>query len=166
MTDKVFGELKKVGEECGWKWQGKCTVDFGGRAQEVDLLIQGEEQTRVLKRQRDAFTLFLEKWPDLQEEVICALIKYYNEEERFSYGPQDREESKKWWPEIETKEALLQAVTLESILVPDGYMLEEERRIYLLFSKKWGGEDTDDNGIGVCFTDEEIEEIGYKDMAF
>ena len=37
---------------------------------------------------------------------------------------------------------------------------------YLLFSRKWGGEDLDDNGIGVCYINEEIDEIAYKDIAF
>ena len=38
--------------------------------------------------------------------------------------------------------------------------------IYLLFSRSRGREYLDDNGIGVCFVNEEITEIGYKDIAF
>ena len=40
------------------------------------------------------------------------------------------------------------------------------RYIYLLFSREWGGEDWDDNGIGVGFLNEEIDKIAYKDIAF
>lgn len=41
----------------------------------------------------------MEKWPALQEHLFDSLIEYYNEEERFSYGPEDFEShinSKKW----------------------------------------------------------------------
>lgn len=71
-----------------------------------------------------------------------------------------------WWPKIETKEALLQVVKLETIVVAEDFMMEDGRYIYLLFSRSWGGEDLDDNGIGVCFVNEEIIEIGHKDIAF
>ena len=40
------------------------------------------------------------------------------------------------------------------------------RYIYLLFSKAWGGEDMEDNGIGVGFLNEDIDEIAYKDIAY
>ncbi len=45
-------------------------------------------------------------------------------------------------------------------------VFESERVPHLLFSRSWGGEDLDDNGIDVCFVNEEITEIGYKDIAF
>lgn len=59
-----------------------------------------------------------------------ALIKYYNEEEYYSYGPDDEEEVAEWRPEIKTKEALLQAVTLETIVV-----LWNSDRIFLIIMK-------------------------------
>ena len=49
-----------------------------------------------------------------ERKLIEALIGYYNNEERFSYGPDDEKEMSLWWPEIETKDALLQAVKLEA----------------------------------------------------
>jgi len=163
MTDIVFGEVKK---EDDYGWKGKQTIDFGGNACTIDLLIRGGDESEITKRQKKAFKSFMEKWPKVQTDLIKALIKYYNEEERFSYGPEDEEEAAEWWPEIETKEDLLQAVTLETIVVPKDFMMDEGRCIYLLFSRTWGGEDLDDNGIGVCFINEKIEEIAYKDMAY
>lgn len=160
-----MGELEEADAYC-WKWQAKRTIDFGGKMCEVDLLVQGNEQNEITERQKEAFRRFMEKWPKLQERLFDALIQYYNEEERFSYGPEDEEEAKEWWPEIETKEALLEAVTLESLVVAEDFMMEKGRRIYLLFSRIWGGEDLDDNGIGVCFINESIEEISYKEIAF
>lgn len=165
MTDNVFGELKQV-DEYAWKWQGKLAIDFGGEMRDVDLLVQGMEQSGITEKQKDAFRFFIEKWPELQGRLIDALIQYYNEEERFSYGPEDENEAEEWWPEIETKEALLQAVTLETMVVAEDFMMDDGRRVYLLFSRTWGGRDPDDNGIGVCFVNENIEEISYKEIAF
>ena len=42
------------------------------------------------------------------------------------------------------------------------YDFEDTRCLYLLFFRTWGGEDLDDNGIGVCVQNEEIAEIAYK----
>lgn len=163
MTDIVFGELRKE-EDYGW-W-GKQTLDFGGNTFTVELLIRQGEEDEIAEIQKEAFQCFMEKWPELQTELIEALIKYYNEEEYYSYGPEDAEEAAKWWPEIKTKNALLQAVTLETIVVPEDFIMDRGRRIYLLFSRTWGGEDLDDNGIGVSYRNEELDEIAYKDMAF
>lgn len=165
MTDKVLDELREA-DAYSWKWQGKQMIDFGGKMCDVDLLVQGNGQNEITERQKEAFRCFMEKWPQLQEHLFNALIKYYNKEERFSYGPEDEKEAEEWWPEIETKDALLKAVTLEAVVVADDFMMDEGRRIYLLFSRIWGGEDLDDNGIGVCYINEMIGEISYKDIAF
>ncbi len=145
---------------------GRQSLYFGGNARVVEILIRGDEENQITQRQRKALQSFMKKWPSLQKKLIEALIKYYNEEERFGYGPEDEEEAAKWWPDIETEDALLQAVALETIVVAEDFAQEDGRRIYLLFSRSWGGEDLDDNGIGVCYIDEEIDAIGYKDIAF
>lgn len=55
---------------------------------------------------------------------------------------------------------------LETIVVAWDFMLEDNRCLYLLFSRSWGGEDLDDNGIGICIQNEKIVEIANKDIAF
>ncbi len=163
MTNAVFGELRK---EDDYGWWGKQTLAFSGNTYTVDLLIHKGKEDEITKRQEEAFTCFMKEWPKLQEHLIEELIKYYNEYEYYSYGPEDEKELAEWWPEIKTKEALLQAVTLETIVVSQDYMMNKGRYIYLLFSRTWGGEDLDDNGIGVRYINEQIDEIAYKDMAF
>ncbi|MDE6875379.1 MAG: hypothetical protein K2P87_13075 [Lachnospiraceae bacterium] len=163
MTDQTFGELKY---EEGYGWLGKLELEFGGASYPVELLIHEGREKTITNRQREAYERFMEKWPALQPNLIEALIRYYNEEEYYSYGPEDEEEAAEWWPEIKTGEALLAAVTPETIVVTWDFAMDDKRCIYLLFSRIWGGEDLDDNGIGVRFTNEEIDKIAYKDMAF
>ena len=43
-----------------------------------------------------------------------------------------------WWPEIETKEALLQTVTLETIVVAADFLMEDA---FTCFAYGHGGED-------------------------
>lgn len=163
MTDQVFGELRYEGD---YGWWGKQTLEFGGNLHTVDILIHDDGEKVVSPKQKRTYECFLKKWPVLQDDLIEALIRYYNEKERFSYGSDDEMEAAEWWPEIKTKEALLQAVALETIVIAWDFMLEDNRCLYLLFSRTWGGEDLDDNGIGVCVQNEEIVEIAYKDIAF
>ncbi len=166
MKDAVFGELV-LDEEYDW-WSKNETINFGGTPTTVELLVKkDDDQTEVSEKQHKTYQCFMEKWPELQVKLIDDLIEYYNEDQRFAWGPDDEEEFEEWWPEIETREALLQAVTLESILIEEDFLTEDDERcIYLLFSRTWGGEDDDDNGIGVCILNEEIDEIAYKDIAF
>lgn len=163
MTDQVFGELRYEGD---YGWWGKQTLEFGGNLHTVDILIHDDGEKVISPKQKKTYECFLKKWSVLQEDLIEALIRYYNEKERFSYGSDDEMEAAEWWPEIKTKEALLQAVALETIVIAWDFMLEDNRCLYLLFSRTWGGEDLDDNGIGVCVQNEEIVEIAYKDIAF
>lgn len=170
MTDPVFGSLEETELlGCYGGWQGICRADFGGRPCEVEVRIQrSEEDGGITERQREAWQRFLEAWPEIQPKLIQALIRYYNETERFAWGPEDPEEFAKWWPEIETAGALLQAVTWEAAVIPWDYVMTDVKKgrcVYLLFSRAWGGEDWDDNGIGVCLCNEEVDEIGYKDIA-
>ena len=163
MIDSIFGQIEK--DE--FYFNGDFILEFAGTVYPVKLLIEFDDE-RITQKQYEAFQCFMKEWPVLQPKLIKALIDYYNQEERFSWGPDDEEELAIWWPEIETKEALLRAVTVESIVIPSEYLMEAKggHTIYLLFSKAWGGEDLDDNGIGVAFLNEEIDEIAYKDIAF
>ena len=158
----IWDEL--IYDEFGW--QASTTLTFGGKSCEVALVIQCEEDEPIVSVQKQAYTQFMNTWQSLERPVLEALLRYYNEEERFSYGPDDEEENAAWWPEIDTPEAMARAVTPEMIVVPEGFVHDEGRRIALLFGRSWGGEDLDDNGVAVTFLDEQIDQIGYKDIAF
>ena len=168
ITDQVFGALDFDG--CGY-WNGRLKLDFFGEEQELTLKIDScyESQTEISDRQRETLWVFLEKWPDLQKAVVNEIIRYYNEEERFAYGPDDPEEFAAWWPEIETVEEMLKWIELESVVVASDSMMQRvcagKRCLHLLFNYKWA-EDLNDNGIGIRLLNEELSETRYKDIAF
>ena len=163
MTDGVFGQFEE-----GIGWNGIVTILFGGRQYGTPLLIQVDEDegTDVTDAQRKALACFMEKWDTIEPLLLDALIQYYNNEEKYSYGPEDEEEASLWWPDISTYEELVNAVTPETVVIPPETLMDGDRKVYLLFDRTWGGEDLDDNGIGVCLINERISEIGYKDIAF
>ena len=168
MTDQIFGELDF--DDCGY-WNGRVKLDWFGEEREVGLMVDScyESQTEISHHQREAYLAFLEKWPELQEAVVQEIIRYYNEEERFAYGPDDPEEFAAWWPEIETVEEMRKWVTLEMVVLPsDGIMrnvYDGKRCLYLLFSRDWA-EDPNNNGVGIQLLDEEITGSGYQSIAF
>lgn len=167
MRDPVFGLLK---EEEGYGWTGQLVLEFGGVPRQVELTIpKSGEEGSITPCQRESFEAFWNQWPQLQPKVLDALIRYYNEEERFVWGPDDPEEFARWWPEIETHEAMYQQITLTGLVIPRDFVMKrvkEGRCVYLLFERAWGGEDLDQNGVGVCCKNEEVDEVGYQTIAF
>ena len=164
MNDGLFGELTY---DEGIGWCGSTLLAFGGSEYDVQLLINAEEDAEEISAlQQDAFLQWMRAWDSAQENMLDALIDYYNQQERFAYGPDDETENALLWQEINTREAMMKAVTPETIVIPSDYLAEGGRTVYLLLGKAWGGEDLDDNGVGVRFVNEQIAYIGYKDIAF
>ena len=164
MTDGLWEQLHYDDDN---SWSGFFAVTFGNREYDVDLVIQADDdQTEITECQKQSFLSFTEKWTSIELVLVDALIHYYNQEENYSYGPENEEEAALRWPDINTYQELVNAVTPASIVIPPDYLMNGGRKIFLLFGRTWGGEDLDDNGVGVCFINEQISEIGYKDIAF
>ena len=165
MTDEVFGNINY---EEGVGWIAAFPLEFCGTWHNLQLMVQVDEDegTDITEAQRQVLQCFDDKWDFIEPLLVDALIQYYNNEEKYSYGPDDEKESSLWWQDIDSHEQLYSSVTPESLIIPPDYLMEDGRRIYLLFDKTWGGEDLDDNGVGVCFINEQIAEIGHKDIAF
>lgn len=168
MIDPVFGELEFDG--CGY-WNGRISLDFFGKPCDLSLMIDScyESQTEISDCQRETYRTFLEKWPELQETVVKELIRYYNEEDRFSCGPDDPEEFAAWWPEIDTVEEMVKWVELETVVIESDSIAEDcrdgKRCLYLLFSREWA-EDVNGYGVGIRLLDEEIDKTGHQSIAF
>lgn len=60
---------------------------------------------------------------------------------------------------------MIKQLELQEIIIPEDFLIKNERWIYLTFNHKWGN-DINDNGIGIKFVNEEIKEIGFKSIAY
>ena len=127
-----------------------------------------DEEEGIEQFQRDAFEALLQDWDELQYKIAAAILQYYNDEEKGSYGPEDEDEFKEWWPDINSEEEMMENIHLYSIIIESEYVMESkgENPVYILFNRDWGGEDMDDNGVAVLIEDGEVTEVGYKDIAF
>lgn len=141
---------------------------FLGKQTSAEVLILCDEDEEISQFQRDSFAALLHDWDELQHKIASAILKYYNEEEKGSYGPEDKDAFRLWWPDIDNVEQLMQRIHLVSIVIHPEYIMESKgiNPVYLLFDCEWGGEDIDDNGVAVLIEDGEVTETGYKDIAF
>lgn len=163
MFDEVFGEMMF---DCGYTIKKK--IVFFGENREIEVQIDADEGEEIVQAQRDAFEALMRNQEEMQQRIAAAILRYYNEEEKGAYGPDDPIEFAKWWPDIESEEEMISKIHLDSIIIPSEYIMEGkgENPVYLLFSRDWGGEDFEDNGVAVLIEDGEVTEVGYKYIAF
>ena len=163
MFDEIFGEVV-----FDYGYVAKKEITFFGNTQEVEVRIGGEEGEEIARAQRDAYEALMQNWEEIQHKVAAAILEYYNEDEKGSYGPDDEEEFAEWWPDIDSEDELVGKIHLDTIIIQEEYLMElnGENPVYILFDRDWGGEDGDDNGVAVLIEDGEVTEVGYKDMAF
>lgn len=163
MFDEVFGEIEF---DCGFV--SKKNIDFFGDEKVVDICIDCDEGEDIIQLQRDAYETLMQNWDLMQRKITAAILKYYNEEEKGAYGPEDEKEFAQWWPDIENEDELAKKIHLDTIIVPNEHIMESFGRapIYVLFNRDWGGKDLEDNGVAVFIEDGEVSEVGYKYIAF
>ena len=163
MFDEVFGE---VTFDCGYT--ARKEMVFFGESREIEIIIDADEDEEITQTQRDAFDALMQNWEEIQQKTAEAVLSYYNETEKGAYGPDDKAEFAQWWPDIESTEEMIEKIHLDAIVIPSEYIMEGmgENPVYLLFSRDWGGEDTEDNGVAVLIEGGEVTEVGYKYIAF
>ncbi|WWU65526.1 DUF2004 domain-containing protein [Clostridium baratii] len=151
INDLIFGEL-----EYEYIWYKNITIEFCGSLTEIILMINGDEDGDFEEEQYKAYNSLIEKWSDLQEDILDSILKYYKDQ-RHQLG-YDIENNEKY-PLIETREKLLQNITLAGIVIPYSGTYEG-RESGLTFDCTWDEE----NGVGVYLLDENIIEVGYQDI--
>lgn len=164
MLDEIFGEL----EHDGYAYMGTLVINVFGKECEVQLQVNAEEGEEILQEQYEAYEQFVEKWDSIQLDILNQILEYYNGEEKGSYGPDDKDAFKEWWPEIETIDELKKFLHIDTIIIPEDFVMEimGGRGVYVLFDRDWGGKDYDDNGVAVSVVDESVAKVGYKDIAY
>ncbi len=163
MYDEVFGEVT-----FDYGYVAKKKITFFGNTKEVEVRIGAKENEEIAQIQRDAYEALMQNWEDIQHKIAAAILQYYNEEEKGSYGPDDEEEIAEWWPDINSEDELVKKIHLDAIRIKKEHLMKRKGKnpIYVLFDCDWGGEDYDDNGVAVFIEDGEVSKVGYKDMAF
>lgn len=164
MYNEILGELT-----FDYGYVAKKEITFCGKTQEVEICIRAEEDEEISQVQLDSFKALMENWNEMQHKIVTAILQYYNEEEKYSYGPDEEdEEYAEWWPDIDSEDELVDKIHLVSIIIKEEYLIEMEGKnpIYVLFDRDWGGEDYDDNGVAVFIENGEVSEVAYKDIAF
>ena len=158
--DAILGTV--TGEDT--TFEGTAEIRFGGQMYKIDLMIEADLASE-LSEIREAYQRFMACWDRLQSQTLAALLAYYNDE-RFSCGPDDEAARKLWWPEYKTTAAFAETLTPETLVLRADWEQQGSRRVYLLFSRTWGGPDWDDNGVAVAFVNEAIAQAGDKSIAF
>ena len=164
MYHEILGELTY-----DYGYVAKKEITFGGETQEIEIWFRAEEGEEISPLQLDSFKALMDNWDEMQHKIATAILHYYNEEEKYSYGPDEEdEEYAEWWPDIDSEEELVENIHLDCIIIKEEYLMEMkgENPIYVLFDRDWGGEDYDDNGVAVFIEDGEVAEVAYKDIAF
>lgn len=153
MTDPVFGNL-----EYEYGWNGTVEFNCFGRTEEIGVTVSGAEDDPITELQRDSFKAFLKSWDGIMDDVTEAIGEYYLDlRKELGYD----KEYHISYPPIEQAADVLEMISLDQIVIPeDG--IYKSRCVCLAFSCTWD----DENGVGIRFLDEKIDEIGYQDIVF
>ncbi len=161
VEDNVFGSLQWDDNNY---FIGKVKINIFNSNNLVNIFINTKEK-KIDDIQYKTFEFFKNNLEFIQNDILDKLIKYYNDI-KFSYGPEDDDEMKTWWPDINSNEDMILKIHIEKIVIQESYLHHNERCIYVLFNRDWGGPDMDDNGVAVEIINEEVKNIGYKDIAY
>ncbi|MED4402854.1 DUF2004 domain-containing protein [Metabacillus fastidiosus] len=152
INDSVFGEL-----EYDYGWVKYTTIEFCGKEAEIALMVKGEDNGKFDEEQYIAYNSLMEKWEQLQQGFLQAILDYYKQErQELGYDIEVNEN----YSQIETTNQLLEMITLVGIVVPSRDIYEE-RDIGITFDCTWDIE----NGLGIRLLNEKVTEVGYQDVA-
>jgi len=159
INDKIFGTL-----EYDYGWYKYTNINFLGENHEIALKISGEEDGVFSEEQYAAYKAFMEKWEELQQELMPQILDYYNRtRQELGYEEMDDEEAEEEdYPPIHTTEELMEHVSIELLKVPYDHLSVDGREMGIVFGCTWD----DENGVGISLINEKIAEIGYQDVTF
>lgn len=138
-------------------WYGTEKVEFNGQSFDVDVQIDGYDESIIPESGKSVFLNFLHKLNGYTAKIAEAVFQYYCvRREELGY----LDEFNADYPAISKSEEILKMITLIGITVPDQDDYDEAA-ISLVFNCTWDKE----NGVGICFIGEDIDDIGFQDIA-
>ena len=118
IQDEIFGELEEKSDYC---YYGKVKLKFFGTEYDVKICITTFNEN-IEKIQYETYNQFIKNFQQIEEEIVSNLLMYYNGGndiypygEKNAYGPDNNEESKRWWPDISTKEEMIKNIHIDEI---------------------------------------------------
>lgn len=152
MKDKIFGELTY-----DYIWNKQIILKCWGKECKVELFIDGEEDGVFEKEQYEAYKAFLDRWEEWQPKLLPYILdSYLDLREEFGYDVEEDEN----YPDIETEEEIADMISVATLLV-HAPNRKGKHRIGLTVYGTWDSE----YGVGFCFTNDELTEVGGVDVA-
>lgn len=152
VSDPVFGEL----EFNNYDWIAYQKFAFWGSEVKVALIVSGEEEGQFEENQYRAYQFLIERWQEVQQCILEPVLDYYKQQRsELGYDVEFNEN----YPLIETATQVLEKITLVGVFVPDNDLVDF-LDIGLMFDCTWDAE----NGLGLCFLEGEVTEVGYQDI--
>lgn len=149
-VDDVFGDL-----EYDTRWRGSMEFSFFKNRNNVQLLIAGEEDDKFSEEQYLAYQNLLDKWEDIQLDILGEIYEYYMElKEEEGYTEEDG------YPDINGPEDLIDMVSLQIIHIKRP--LRGSRCVALAFDATWD----DDWGVGIRLLNEKVERVAGNNIVF
>ena len=100
----------------------------------------------------------METWERIMSDTAEAIKEYYLDlRKELGYDQEYNAD----YPPLDNTESILQMISLDMMVIPEDGIFDG-RCVCLAFSCSWDEE----NGLGIRFVNEEIDEIGYQDIAF
>lgn len=138
-------------------WFGNETVTFNGQQFYVDVQIDGYDEIVIPESSKNALLNFLDKLNSYIPKIQEAVFEYYCElRDRLGYDVEVNDD----YPDLSNSEEILNMITLIGITVPDQDDYDEDA-ISLVFDCTWEVE----HGLGICFIGDDINEVGFQDVA-
>ncbi len=138
-------------------WYGTEKVDFNGQSFDVDVQIDGYDESMIPESGKNAFLDFLNKLNNYTVKIAEAVFQYYCEmRDELGYSDEVNVD----YPSLSKPKEILNMITLIGITVPDQDDYDEEA-VSLVFNCTWDKE----NGVGICFIGEDIDDVGFQDIA-
>lgn len=161
--NEIFRNLEYTDD---YGFEGQVSFKIFGLRSSVRLHICTDDDT-IAASQDASFTELVNNLDVIEERIANAVLEYYNSSEKDSYGPDDENQMKLWWPDINTAAEMKQHLSCDFITVfyTDTDAPDERIQIGIGFNRDWGGEDLEDNGVAVIIQDGFVKEVGFKDIA-
>lgn len=138
-------------------WYGREKLEFNGQSFDVDVQIDGYDENIIPESGKIVLMDFLNKLNGYTEKIAEAVFQYYCvRREELGYSNEFNAD----YPALSKSEEILKMITLIGITVPDQDDYDEAA-VSLVFNCTWDKE----NGVGLCFIGEDIDDVGFQDIA-